>query len=171
MMNRIQEGLNDRQKELQEVKGIVARKAQKLSTYSSISKVVIVILGALAATKGTADQILEASGDLTSIIYASIGVFVAAIAGLEAAFKFESRAEKLRALATDCQSSLREADSIWYKQVEGSPLEKQLDAAKAIMELQDARLIEIQEKASSLGVNIPLKLRELLGEDDLYPKP
>jgi hypothetical protein len=55
---------------------------------------------------------------------------------------------------------VRQTDSAWYRQVGiESDSEKQVTGALQVIELQQAKLDEVQEKAATLGVNIALEVR------------
>jgi hypothetical protein len=160
--DRLQRGINDRQKELHHAADIIASSAQRLRRASAISKVVIIILGAIAATSGAATQIAGEKSVPVTIIYTAVGLLIATVGGIEAAFKLGDRGTELTALAATCQSTLREIDSRWNKEV-GSTVDPtaQDEAKKALLDTQDQKLNEIQERAAKLNVNIALKLREL----------
>jgi hypothetical protein len=113
--DRLQRGINDRQKELHHAADILASSAQRQRRLSTISKVVIIILGAIAATSGAATQIAGEKSVLVTVFYTVIGLLIAAIGGIEAAFKFGDRGAELTSLASVCQSTLREIDSRWKK--------------------------------------------------------
>ena len=160
--DRLQRGIEDRQKELHHAADIIASSAQRLRRASALSKVVIIILGAIAATSGAATQIAGEKSVSVTIIYTAVGLLIATVGGIEAAFKFGDRGAELTTLAATCQSTLREIDSRWKKEV-GSTVDPtaQEEAKKALLDTQDQKLNEIQENAAKLNVNITLKLREL----------
>lgn len=99
----LQSGINDRQQELQGVTDILARSARQLSRRGMASKVILVLLGALVATRETATQIFGASNNGAAVTYALLGTAVAVVAGLDAAFKWDTRGAELTALAARCQ--------------------------------------------------------------------
>jgi hypothetical protein len=161
-MKNAQRGINDRQKELHHAADILASSAQRQRRLSAISKVVIIILGAIAATSGAATQIAGEKSVPVTIFYTVIGLLIAAIGGIEAAFKFGERSADLTVLASVCQSTLREIDSRWKKEVGLATTEPQLiTAQKELLDIQDQKLTDIQERAAKLNVNIALQLREL----------
>ena len=94
---------------------------------------------------------------------------VATLAGLEVAFKFESRSAELKVLAATCQSTIRQVDSQWQKEIGTAYLDEQTEAARKLLDLQDAKLAEIQEKTARLGVNITLEIRELYRDNGEQP--
>ena len=168
LFEQIQGSITDRQYELQNVTDILASKAELVAKRALISKVVLIFLGALVATRETASQILPPDHIAIIILYTLMGLIIAVIAGLEAAFKWETRAAELRTLAAICQSTLRTVDSQWQKEIGTTSGEEKIAAAQKLLDLQDSNLSEVQTKAASLGVNITLEVRELQGEREVY---
>jgi hypothetical protein len=159
--DRLQRGINDRQKELHHAADILATSAQRQRRLSAISKVIIIILGAIAATSGAATQIAGEKSVPVTVFYTVIGLVIAATGGIEAAFKFGERGAELTALASVCQSTLREVDSRWKKEVGPAVEPRRTEAQKELLDIQDQKLTDIQERAAKLNVNIALQLREL----------
>jgi hypothetical protein len=158
----IQAGINDRQNELHRVADILARAAQHAGRRASWGKVVLIFLGAFAATKGAADQIAGKDSLATIVIYTVAGLLIATIAGLEAAFKLDSRSTELKLLAADCQSTLRKIDSQWQKEIGTSEdTGERIAAARRLLDAQDAKLEDIQVRAARLQINVTQEVREL----------
>ncbi len=165
----LQEGISARQEELKNVADILAKAAQKLRRYAGWIRILLIILGALAATQGAWDTTFGVmSKAYVSLTFTILGVLIATLAGIEAAFKFEAKGAELNLLAASCHSTVRKTDAAWYKLVGivATP-EEQISGAIALIELQDTKLSEIQEKAATSGVNITLEIRSLYrrGED------
>jgi hypothetical protein len=159
--DRLQRGISDRQKELHHAADILASSAQQLRRRSAVSKVIIIVLGAIAATSGTAAQIAGANSASVTVFYAAVGLVIAAVAGIEAAFKLGDRGIELTLLAAVCQSTLREIDSDWKKEVGPANGIERISAQQRLLDIQDQKLNDVQERAARLSVNIALKLREL----------
>jgi hypothetical protein len=164
----IQGSISERQQELHKAADILARAAKQVGKRSAFAKVVLITLGAFSATKGAADQIMGGTSKLNIVSYTIAGLLVAAIAGLEAAFKFESRSTELKLLAASCQSTIRQIDSQWQKEIGTVSAEEKLAAARKLLDVQDMKLGDIQEKAARIGVNITLEIRELYTEGTPY---
>ena len=167
----IQGSIMDRQRELHGVADVLAKEANKLSKRSSLAKVLLVFLGALATTQGAMTQLIgeSSAGELASIvIYTVIGLLIATIAGLEAAFKLESRSAELTVLAANCHSTIRTVDSQWQKEIGTVENEQKLPAARRLLDTQDSVLSEIQTLAAKAGVNITLEIRELRDVQEMY---
>ena len=168
-MEMLQGSITQRQYELHKIADILAKVAHKESKRAATSKVLLIFLGAFTATKGASDQVFGAANSINVIIYTIAGLLVATIAGLEVAFKFESRSAELKVLAATCQSTIRQVDSQWQKEIGTAYLDEQTEAARKLLDLQDAKLAEIQEKTARLGVNITLEIRELYRDNGEQP--
>jgi hypothetical protein len=168
-MRMIQGSIGARQQELHNAADILAKAASEVDRRAAIAKVVLIFLGAFAATKGATDQIVGASNIINIITYTVAGLLVATIAGLEAAFKFETRATELKVLAASCQATIRQVDSQWQKEIgTAASTDEKLSAARRLLDVQDTKLADIQEKAARNGVNITLEIRELYREETPY---
>lgn len=166
----LQEGISTRQSELKNVADILARAAQKNMRIAAWVRVMLISLGAFAATQSAWEQAFTGYKENAFIIFTLLGVVIAVLAGLEAAFKFEAKGTELNLLAASCQSTVRRTDSTWYKQVGIAPNPNdRVTGAMQLIELQDTKLSEIQEKAAAIGVNITLEVRKIYtGVDDPY---
>lgn len=163
----LQEGITARQQELQRVADVLAKAAQKFKRYAAWTRILLIVLGACAATQGTWDEMLGGRQNST-YVFTVMGILISTLAGIEAAFKFEGKGSALSMLAASCHSTVRKTDATWYRQVGiAESLVDQVNGAMALMELQDIKLSEIQEKAAGSGVNITLEIRSLhYTEDD-----
>lgn len=159
--DKLQHGIDERQTELHEVADTLAASAQQQRRWSAISKILVVVLGAIAATSGTAARVAGANSIFVAIFYAAIGLLIAAVGGIEAAFKFGDRGAELTVLAAACQSTLREIDSRWRKEISPINGPQRVQAEQDLLDIQDQKLSDVQEKAARLGVNITLKVRGL----------
>lgn len=166
----LQEGISARQQELQKVADVLARAAQKYRRTAAWVRVLLIFCGAIAATQSAWEQAFAGYKEHGFIVFTLLGVAITALAGLEAAFKFEARGAELNLLAASCHSTVRRTDATWYKQV-GIAVnpDEQIAGAMSLIELQDTKLSEIQEKAATSGVNITLEIRSLYsGTDEPY---
>jgi hypothetical protein len=121
--------------------------ATSVSRRASIARIVLISLGALTATKAAADQLwgAESAGVVTS--YALIGVLVATIAGLLAAFKWEDNAAQLRLLVAE-SGAWERALGGQYQRLRGSEPEE----AWAIVGEHEMTLRNFERKAAEVGV-------------------
>jgi hypothetical protein len=164
-IKRLQEAINARQSELHAVAEILTRAAERNARRSAVGKVLVVVLGAAAATNGAAVQVAGQAAWVI-LLYTLIGLAIATVGGLDAAFKVNERAVELTVLAATCQSTTRDIDSRWHREVGSSYGDERGEAAQQLIEVQDAKLTEVQDRAARLGVNIALEVREIWGETD-----
>jgi len=132
MPNRIDElqgSINDRQRELHSVTAILANVAARRARWATASKVIVIALGAFAATKSAADQLLGAASHISMVTYTLAGLVIATVAGLEAAFKNETTAAELRILAAAGQSTVRQVDTRWQHDIGGVAGQERVDGA------------------------------------------
>jgi hypothetical protein len=168
----LQEGITARQQELQRVADVLAKAAQKFKRYAAWTRILLIFLGACAATQGTWDEMLGGRQNST-YVFTVMGILISTLAGIEAAFKFEGKGSALSMLAASCHSTVRKTDATWYRQVGiAENVADQVNGAMALMELQDTKLSEIQEKAAGSGVNITLEIRSLhyTEDDGVHPE-
>ena len=151
---------------------ILASSARRLSHISAVFRVILISFGAIAATHGVATKIRGEEDAGVLIAYTIVGLIIATLAGLEAVFRFEQRATALRVLATEATAKLfsfrsrfdRQIDVSLLKnlgQLELEELQKAANIAREILSQQDQYFIEMFRKATELGVNFPLELREM----------
>jgi len=133
---------------------ILSRGSEKLERQGKTLRVVIIILGALSAAQGAIVAVFGASRLTVSLVFAAIGIAVAAVAGIETAFKFESRSSDLRVLAARCQSARFRHNSEWSYNIALADPEKALGAARDLLAVQDSTLADVQLEAARLGLNI-----------------
>lgn len=157
----LQRGITRRQSHLNGAKKVLARTAQTYNFLSATSTTLTVVLGALVATREVADKTL-ANQMAVAVAFTAMGVLIAAVAGLEAAFQFKAKAAKLRTLAAVAESTKIKIDTQWRKEVNSAYDAEKIQAAHRILDLQDQTLTELQAQAAELGVNMPHELEELL---------
>lgn len=157
----LQAAISERQRELQKAADILARKAQNHIFTSRTLKTVLIVLGAVSASQGAFEKFLAPHEVLIGITFMVMGITIASVAGVEAAFKYEARAAELNMLAATCHSTVRLTDAMWHKNVGlQEEEEKRLQGAMSLIELQNAKLSEIQERAATLSVNLILAIRQ-----------
>jgi hypothetical protein len=83
-------------------------------------------------------------------MFAGVGVLSAVVAGVMAAFQFDTRASALAQLAVEADSVWRRADTLL---VQGA-------SATDVLDQQNASLNGIKDRAAKLGINTVLNLRE-----------
>lgn len=150
----LQKGIEVRQHEFHRVAHILTHHAKKTHKRWIYFKIALITLGALGVSKGAFDRLLSADNIFNLIFFTLIGLMVAILTGLETAFKYESKNIELKILASDCHSSIRQIDTLWYQKVGDGNLESRILESKILLEVQDAKLAEIQARAARLGINL-----------------
>ena len=159
----LKRGIYERQTELHNLAKILSESAGHLGRLGAIGRVAIIVLGAIVATQGVAEKIAGEGSIVVLTIYTICGVLIAAISGLEAAFKTESRSAELTLLAASCQSTIWHTDTEWQKSIGSGLADNPSAAAQNLLEMQDEVLTEIHKKAAQLGINVTQEVRELWG--------
>jgi hypothetical protein len=166
MMQSLQNGINDRQKDLRELVNILGKKSHDMQRLSNWMKVVTIVLSAVLTAKGVSDKILGSDAAAALISFTAIGILNTALLGVEAAFKFEKRAADINTMSASCQAAMITVDSQWRKQI-GSISDSDLrSAARDILTMQDQALTEAHQKAASLGIHLTIAQRELEQPDN-----
>src|SRR6266851_3433165 len=124
--------VNERLQELRDLAWYLDNRSRWNIVGASLSKVALVLLGSLSAAKAAADQFLGAAskGDIVLV------------AGVMAAFQFDTRASVLAQLAA-------EADSAWHR---ADSLLAQGSSTTDVLAHQNASLDQIKERAAKLGI-------------------
>jgi len=160
-IQRLQRGIDRRQEELGHTVSKLSAYARQLSRRSAVAKVSLVVLGAFSATKAVADQLFGPGDTGSLVVYALAGMLTAAVAGLDAAFRWDRRSVDLAALAARSLSRMREVDTEYRSTASSNiPLVMKEQAVAKVLELQDSALKEVQAESTRLGVNLTF---------DLYP--
>ncbi len=149
--------VNERLQELRDLAWYLDNRSRWNVVGASLSKVVLVLLGSLSAAKAAADQLLGASSKGDIVLFAGVGVLSAVVAGVMAAFQFDTRASALAQLAVEADSAWRQADTLL---VQGAN-------ATDVLDQQNASLTAIKDRAAKLGINTVLNLREKRGASDV----
>ena len=177
--NKLESDFNDGQLELQAVMEILASKANTYGDRGHILRVVVIILGVVAATRDIIVRLIDKSSSFLGIstdkwiiiFYTVAGASIAAIAALEVHFKYESRAAELNVLAANTRSVRRLSKTQWNTEVDLAEPQQRLEAAKKVLTRQNEELDKILEKAARLGVNITRQmLKRMRREQELREK-
>ena len=145
--------VNERLEELKNLAWYLDNRSRWNIVGASLAKVVLILLGSLSAAKAAIDQVLGAATNGDIVLFASVGVLSAVVAGVLAAFQFDSRASTLAQLAV-------EADTAWHR---ADGMLAQGANANDVLEHQNASLKEIKDRAAKLGMNTVLHVREKRG--------
>jgi hypothetical protein len=149
----LQRGIEHRQRELNQMTVALADEEASLSRLANSIRVTTIVLGAAIALRELIGRAL--TSPITAVVFTCLGAAVSVIAGLESAFKFTSRSTEMRVLAAQCQATSREVDTKWRLTVaaEQDP-DRKILGARALMEIQDQRLGDVQTRAVALGLNV-----------------
>jgi hypothetical protein len=118
-------------------------------------------LGALTATRGVADKLAEPDSLWVIGLYTFVGLLIATLGGIEAAFGFQRKASELRILSAECKSYLLEIDCQIPLVEAPNTIDAQVEAANKLIQLQNEKLTDIQVRAAKSDVNITRKVRKL----------
>jgi uncharacterized integral membrane protein len=111
----LQDAITERQEELQRAADILAKKAQGYIFTSRMLKTILIVLGAISAAQGAFNKFFSGHDIPIGIAFMIVGIVIASVAGIEAAFKYEARAAELNMLAAICHSTVRLTDATWHK--------------------------------------------------------
>lgn len=168
LMQSLQNGISDRQKELNNLVSILGYKAYRMQNTSNLLRICTILLSAITTARGVADKILGIDSAASLLAFTAVGIVTTAAIGIETAFKFEKRAADLNMLSASCQATVIAVDSEWRKNI-GSIADSDLrKAARELLTLQDTKLAEIHQKGAAAGMNITLAVREL---EDPHDQP
>lgn len=153
-------------KKLQDYADILARSANKLMRIAMVTKVTIIFLGALAATSAPASSLLGENNPAIIIFYTIVGLTIATVSGLDAAFKNETRSSGRLILAGNVSAELYE----FSRNFNGVLLKAEIYVRKEIIEEDDYNEVQdgyrntlrdlaeyiknAHQQAAELGVNL-----------------
>jgi hypothetical protein len=157
--------VDDRQKDLNDTLFALEKHAANASGWAKYIRVAIIFLGAFAATKAVADQVISKDySSVATVLYSLNGLLIATLAGIEAAFGFQKKAADLRVLAAECNSRILDIDCK-IPQDQDALIADRIKAVQELLALQNKTLKEIQGKAAEIGINITRKIRKLRRAD------
>jgi len=127
--------------ELHQTQSFLAERAQKFARYSALVKALVIILGALVATKEVLSLVVGTSNTISIVAYALAGLLIAVLTGLEASFGWGAKSGKLAALAATCRATRQRAelDSARISSKENT------EAKLALETLLDKLMTQLQE--------------------------
>lgn len=122
-------------------------------------KTSIIVLGSFLATRIVSDNISKAQTGssepliLVVIIYTTLSVVIAILAGLDSAFKPGETATEMNFLKVRCASAVDEVERAWQKDVERPGVSKKaLRNTDPLLEKLDRNSAEIEERLAQLGI-------------------
>lgn len=169
LLEELKTEIDERQQELNATLLSLEKIASRQYNWAKFIRIAIIFLGAFAATKAAADQLLAGGNPVYgTILYSFIGLLIATLGGVEASFWFQKKATDLRTLAADCNSRILDIDCKIPQDAE-SQVEDRLESVWEILELQNKSLKEIQSRAAEIGVNITRNARKMKPSAELIP--
>jgi len=153
-ITKLEKAIEERQEYLGYMANALAKAGKMRRIAAASFKVMTIVLGAFAATSGTATKFFGET-PFIPLTYTIVGLTIAAIGGLDAAFKYGERATDLNRLAAKCEAIVSEATTQCM-----FSLEPQREAGNIasktqnIIEKLDKSINETREKAAELGLHI-----------------
>jgi hypothetical protein len=127
--------------------------SERAAFRSSAAKVLLIVLGALTATKAVGDDLVGAESAGVVLTYAIIGVATATVAGLLASFKWEEKAAQLTVLTTRTTSWRREM-RLAYGALAGSSREEFITELQKLVAEANTELEGLELEAAKLGIRV-----------------
>ena len=148
----------ERQKVLTAIRSQLQEEAKHASKLSKYMRIAVIFLGAFAATREAADQILPpaSTGRIAVILtYTFMALAITVIGSMAAAFRFTDKAAELNGLIAECNCCLLKADCEMPKEGEPASVSSQVRAARKVISDQNETIRAIQAKATKLDVILP----------------
>lgn len=139
-------------RELDYVEKRLAKIGNRLALISGLCKTSLIIFGAVIATKEVTSQFVGKSTFIT-IAYTIIGLLIAVIAGLEAAFKWEKKSGEISNIATTSRTIKRDYIFKLTEVFANTNKTDTLNTLKEIIKSLDVKISNIQAEVSKFGVN------------------
>lgn len=149
-----------RQEECVKIAEVLEVSAGRLSRRARQLKIALIILGVIVATKGGLEAAMTDLGGGTQakvvlgFAFLLFGAVISVIAGVEAGFRFESRAGELRSLSSLCRSYNRRFMSDYKKHLDPANSEVTLAKLSALIDLQNESLDHIHQRSDNLSVDL-----------------
>jgi len=159
-MQQYKELILRRERECDNLRALFRKEMKRQASKANFCKSFLIIAGALIATKEVGELLMlkmhfsELIGMVLTIIYTLLGVSISVVAGLDAAYRFASKADRLNYLTVMCQNQNRYFMSDYLAYLNSSP-------DPAIVEQRIADLVRERNKdlervlsaASEIGVD------------------
>lgn len=149
-----------RQEECVKIAELLETKARSVSLRAKQFKIALIVLGVIVATKGGLDAAMIEIGAGTEfkvafgLAFLLFGAAISVIAGVEAGFRFESRAGELRSLSSLCRSYDKRFMSDYKKHIDPSNPEVTLAKLESLVDLQNESLAHIRNRSDNLAVDL-----------------
>jgi hypothetical protein len=149
----LQDMVEIRREELQDIGTLLAKAAHKRSTFTSLVKALVIFLGAIVAARQVAEQLMGGSNTIIIVGFSLVGLLIAVLTGLEAAFRWENTSAELRNLVAICRTAARKASSDLVETLATASAEEKPVKVRDILQRLDNTIADIQTKSAKLGVD------------------
>jgi len=142
---------------------VLSTEIEKNSKRGTSTKIILITLGALVATKGIIDQLMigykpnTIANQIVLIIFTLIGLIISIVASLETAFKYAEKAAGLRILSAQVQTNIRKGEVNKAISYHNAEFKEAMDGLKKGIIEQNDKLSEIYDKAASFGIDLASK--------------
>jgi hypothetical protein len=149
-----------RQEECVKIAELLETESRVLSGRAKQLKMALIVLGVIVATKGGLEAAMTdfGAGPGTRVVlglaFLIFGAVISVIAGIEAGFRFESRAGELRSLSSLCRSYDRRFMSDYKRHIDPANPEVTLAKLGALIDLQNESLDHIRHRSDNLSVDL-----------------
>lgn len=152
---KIIEGLiEERQKYLSNMANVLARAGKARRITAASIKVMTIVFGAFAATSGVAAKFYGDS-PYVPVVYTIVGLAIAAIGGLDAAFKYGERATELNRLAAECETVISQANAErMFSLISHNETSSVVSQARNTLETLNTCINETRKKVIDFGLHI-----------------
>jgi hypothetical protein len=161
LLDSLRNEINERQDELQNLQMVVEKTAEQNSDRAKWIRVVIIFLGALAATRDVADKLFPNHSSTVIFSFTGFAFAITVLSSIMASFRYENLSAELKILAVECNTYILDIDRQLPMEGDTTTIETQITAAQNLIVLQNQAIKDIQTKAAKLGINIIRKARKL----------
>ena len=162
LMARAQKRVEDNIARLRTLEEHISQRGGRILRTASVSKLLIVVLGALIATRAISDGVIttlnigqDTPTYILSIVipYTMLSVAIAILAGIDSAFKFGETGAEVNYLKIRCSAAVGEAQAAWIREAEirGVSLAS-IEAANNLLERLDQHHQQITTRLVQLGI-------------------
>lgn len=165
LVERAQTRLEERIDSIRNLEVQLGNKGAKIARLATYTKICIIIIGAIIATRVVADRIWEPVGQEkgsrppVEVVYTVLSVAIAIIGGLDSAFKPGEVATEINFMKVKCETTVNEVEELWAKEVEryGVSMEA-LNHTDPLLAKLDHHLNETKTRLAQLGVHLREKI-------------
>ena len=148
-----------RQEECVAIADALDARALDLSRKATLSRVILIVLGAVVATKSAVELAMlpgapEPVAKVVTVLFLLLGVVISVVAGMQAAFRYDTKVGELRSLSGVCRSYDKRFMANFKRDVDPGQPEVTLARLESLIELQNEAIDGVRRQIASLGVDI-----------------